>query len=172
MTGLLSAPPDFERRVFGIFERYSQDSKGRGWDYNPENYNARIEAISPGSGSSDSSPPSVAFRFIVTEDMCNYTHHLHGGCVTTILDTLSSIFLVALSKPGLYSLGGVSRHLHTTYLRPIPVGKEVRLVCSLKHAGKKLVLLKANLYRVDDDRLCVIGINEKANTDPPRESKI
>ncbi|KAH8423168.1 PaaI family thioesterase [Aspergillus melleus] len=170
MTGVLSAPPDFERKVSGFFERHCQDSKGRGWDFNPENYNARIEAVSPGSGAS--SPPSVTFGFVVTEDMCNYTHHLHGGCVATIIDTLSTLFLLALSKPGLYSQGGVSRHLHTTYLRPVPVGNEVRLVCSLKHVGKKLVLLKANLYRVDDEGLCVIGINEKANTDPSKKARI
>ncbi|PLB45594.1 thioesterase [Aspergillus steynii IBT 23096] len=144
------------------------DHSTQGWDFNPENYNARIESVSTGAGS----PPSVTFRFTVTEDMCNYTRHLHGGCVSTVIDTLSTLFVAALSKPGLYSLGGVSRHLHTTYLRPVPVGSEVRLVCSLKHAGKKLVLLKANLHRVDDGGLCVIGVNEKANTDPPRGARM
>lgn len=92
--------------------------------------------------------------------------------MTTIIDTLSTLFLGALSKPGFYSLGGVSRHLHTTYLRPVPMGSEVRLVCSLKHAGKKLVLLKANLHKVDNGELCVIGVNEKANTDSPKGAKL
>lgn len=129
---------------------------------NPALYNAHVETIS-------SDPvPSVTFRFIVTKEMCNITEHLHGGCATTIIDTLTTVLLFSLSKEGLYSLGGVSRNLHTTFIRPIPVGTAMRLVCSLKHAGKRLVLLQANLHRADDNALCVIGINEKANTDPPK----
>lgn len=98
--------------------------------------------------------------------------NLHGGCAATIIDFLSSTILLGVSKPGFFSLGGVSRNLKITYLRPVPVGTEVRLVCQVIHTGRRLALLRAEILRADNGDLCVVGEHEKANTDPEVNGKM
>lgn len=46
------------------------------------------------------------------------------------------------------------------------------LVCKLVYMGGRRVLLRGRFYRVDEDALCVIVGNGRADTDPPREVKI
>lgn len=82
-----------------------------------------------------------------------------------MIDVLSSTLLMALSQPGLYSYGGVSRNLKTTYIRPVPVGMEIRLVCELVHMGKRMALLRAEIQKLDGS-VCVVAEHDKANTDP------
>lgn len=92
--------------------------------------------------------------------------NLHGGCTATLIDILSTTILLGMSRQGVFALGGVSRHLKTTYLRPVPQGTEVRLTCTLVQMGKRLAFLRAEISRVDNGDICVLGEHEKANTDP------
>lgn len=98
--------------------------------------------------------------------------NLHGGCAATLIDNLSTTILVGVSRPGHFSLGGVSRNLKVTYLRPVPQDTAIRIICELVHAGKRLALLRAEIRRVDNDDLCVVGEHEKANTDPETRQRI
>lgn len=98
--------------------------------------------------------------------------NLHGGCAATLIDVLSTTILLGLSRPGRFALGGVSRNLKVTYLRPVPGDTEIRLTCVLVHAGKRLALLRAEIYRVDNGDLCIIGEHEKANTDPEGDERL
>lgn len=86
-----------------------------------------------------------------------------------MIDVMTSILLVGLGKPGIFSRAGVSRALHVTFLKPVPQGVEFSLECELVHAGRRLALLKAVIRRVDTGELCVTGEHDKANTDPPPE---
>lgn len=108
----------------------------------------------------------------VSPDMCNYLDNLHGGCAATLIDVLSTTILLGVSSPGRFQLGGVSRNLRTTYLRPVPQGTEIRLVTELVHVGKRLALLRSEILRADDGQVCVVGEHEKANTDPDASDKI
>lgn len=98
--------------------------------------------------------------------------NLHGGCAATLVDLLTTSILMGMSRPGRFALGGVSRNLKVTYLRPVPQGTEIRLVCTLVHAGKRLALLKGDIYRADTGDLCIAGEHEKANTDPEADGKL
>ena len=82
-----------------------------------------------------------------------------------MVDILSSTLILALSKPGHYSLGGVSRNLKLTYLRPVPVGTEIRVMSEMVHMGKRMALMRAEIQRIDGS-ICVVAEHEKANTDP------
>lgn len=97
---------------------------------------------------------------------CNYLGNLHGGCAATLFDTLSSMILLGVSKPGFFQLGGVSRHLDVTYLRPVPVGTRVKLVSKVVNIGKRLALMRSEIVRVDTGAVCMVSDHEKANTDP------
>ncbi|CAK47593.1 hypothetical protein An02g03130 [Aspergillus niger] len=77
----------------------------------------------------------------------------------------SKTCMAALSKPGLYSYGGVSRNLKTTYIRPVPAGTEIRVVCELVHMGKRMALLRAEIQKLDGS-VCVVAEHDKANSDP------
>lgn len=98
--------------------------------------------------------------------------NLHGGCAATLIDVLSTTILLGMSSPGRFGLGGVSRNLKVTYLRPVPRDTEIRLNCVLVHVGKRLALLRAEITRIDDGGLCVVGEHEKANTDPEMSEKL
>ncbi|PKY01468.1 putative thioesterase family protein [Aspergillus campestris IBT 28561] len=117
-------------------------------------------------------PAQVSFLFSIAPKMCNFLGNLHGGCAATLVDVLSTVILMGVSSPGQFSLGGVSRNLKITYLRPVPRGTEVRLTCELVHVGRRLALLRAEIRRVDNGNLCVVGEHEKANTDPEVDQRI
>lgn len=90
----------------------------------------------------------------------------HTGCAAAYIGILMSILLVGLSRPGFYSLFGWGRNLNITLFRSISEGKDVRIVCSVVNAGKRMTALKAEIYRVDTGELCIVGVHEKMNTDP------
>ncbi|ODH48394.1 hypothetical protein GX48_05486 [Paracoccidioides brasiliensis] len=90
-------------------------------------------------------PAKVSFLLKVTDPFCNKTKQLHGGCASTLIDVTSTGLLIGLSRPGLFSRGGVTRTLHVKFLRPVPVGMEVRVVNELVHAGKRLALVRPEI---------------------------
>jgi acyl-coenzyme A thioesterase 13 len=98
---------------------------------------------------------------------------LHGGCAATLIDNLTNVVIIAASPPGVFSNSGISRNIRMTFLCPLPLGTEVRAVCKVVHRiGKRLVLVRAELYNVKTGELCVVGEHEKVNTDRSRVSKV
>jgi acyl-coenzyme A thioesterase 13 len=67
-----------------------------------------------------------------------------------IYDICTSITLQAISKPGLFLNGGVSRVLSVSYLRPAPEGTELELEAEVVSAGKNLAMLRGVLRRASD----------------------
>lgn len=143
-----------------------KNSKQKRWDINAETSNFRFESATEGP------PAQVNYLLTVTPDLCNYMDNLHGGCAATIIDIFTTTILLAKSRPGVFALGGVSRHLKTTYLRPVPLGTEIRLRCTLIQIGRRLAYLRAEILRADNGDLCVLGDHEKANTDPEVDGKL
>ena len=110
--------------------------------------------------------PSITFELTIAPKHCNYLGNLHGGCAATLFDVLSTMILLGVSKPGFFELGGVSRHLSVTYLRPVPMGTRVRLVSKVVNMGKRLALMRSEIVRVYDDgreEVCVVSDHDKAN---------
>lgn len=98
---------------------------------------------------------------------------LHGGCSSTIIDVLTSLLAIAVSRPGVFELGGgVSRNLNLTFLRPVPVHSEIRVVVELTQMGKRFALMRTEIRRAEDDALCVLSEHQKVNVDPPANSKL
>lgn len=62
--------------------------------------------------------------------------------------------------------------MRLTYLRPVPIGTEARIVCEVMHVGKRLALLRAEIQKADTGDVCVVGEHEKANTDPEVDQRI
>lgn len=104
--------------------------------------------------------------------MSNALGNLHGGCAATIIDILTSIVAMAVGKPGVFQYSGVSRNLNVTYLRPLPINTDIRVVCEVSQIGKRLSLLRAEIRRADDDVLCVLSDHQKVNIDPQVNTKL
>lgn len=143
-----------------------RDASCQHWDINARACNLRFESATRGP------PATVSFLFNVTPAMSNYMGNLHGGCAATLIDVLSTTILLGVSEPGKFALGGVSRNLKVTYLRPVPTETEARVVCELVHVGKRLALLRAEIQKAASGDLCVVGEHEKANTDPEVNQRI
>ncbi|KAH8691348.1 putative thioesterase family protein [Talaromyces proteolyticus] len=160
---------DFELDVQGFMHSIQNKTPGEGqayWDIDQNRANVRLESASKGP------PARVTYRLTVTPQMRNSMDSLHGGCAATIIDNLSTTILMAVSKPGMFQYGGVSRNLNVTYLRPLPLNTDMRLICEVVQMGRRLALLKAEIRRVDDDALCVVADHQKANTDPEADQKL
>lgn len=117
-------------------------------------------------------PAKVSYRLVVSPAMANRFGNLHGGCAATLVDNLSTTILVAVSKPGIFQYGGVSRTLNVTYLRPVLLGQEIRVICEAVQVGRRLALLRAEIRRADNDELCCVADHQKANTDPEVDQRL
>ncbi|KAL4943331.1 hypothetical protein BDV06DRAFT_211182 [Aspergillus oleicola] len=160
---------DFEEHTYQIAQRFAPRTDA------PDRWSIDIPALHLTFHSASLTPsPSISFDMTIAPKHCNYLGNLHGGCAATLFDALSSMILLSVSKPGFFQLGGVSRHLDVTYLRPVSQGEKVRLVARLVNMGKRLALLRGEILRVvKDDKgeevegeLCMVCDHEKANTDP------
>ncbi|KAL4897902.1 putative thioesterase family protein [Aspergillus ambiguus] len=157
---------EFEQLVYHFSARMEWGNKDDHWDIDGDACNLRFESATR------SPRPHVSFRFNVAPKLCNFMGNIHGGCAATLIDILSTTILMGIGEPGKFSLGGVSRHLNVTYLRPVPQDTEVRLSCEVVHVGRRLALLKAEISRVDNGDVCIVGEHEKANTDPEAGGKV
>ncbi|RAL16439.1 PaaI family thioesterase [Aspergillus homomorphus CBS 101889] len=152
---------EFERHVHSLSEGPPPlDPDTKTWDYSPQTCNLRFEAASRG-------PPaaSCSYLFTTVPELCNFIGNLHGGCAATIVDCLTSVLMLALSSPGHFSTAGTTRNLHLTYIRPVPVGTEVRIVCEMVNMGQRMALVKAEICRAEDGKVCIVAAHEKVNLD-------
>lgn len=67
----------------------------------------------------------LTFEFTVPKFYTNTMDNLHGGAQATIYDIATTLALIPIAEPGFWFLGGVSRILSVTYLRPAPVGEKL-----------------------------------------------
>ncbi|KAJ5758728.1 hypothetical protein N7520_005884 [Penicillium odoratum] len=157
---------EFEQHVYDCTHMIGKKTGDIRWDIDARECSLRFESATRG-------PPSkVAFTFTITPSLSNTLGSLHGGCAATLVDILSTVILLGVSSPGKFGFGGVTRNLRLTYLRPVPIGTEARIVCEIVHVGKRLALLRAEIQKADTGDVCVVGEHEKANTDPEVDLRI
>ncbi|KAF5605058.1 hypothetical protein FPCIR_625 [Fusarium pseudocircinatum] len=119
--------------------------------------------------------PSCVFSYTVQPDNCNRLQNLHGGCAATLFDWCTTLPLALVNKPGFWQHMGVSRTLNVTYMRPVPVGTEVLIECSITQVGKKLASLHGSMRRKSDNLLLATaehGKDEPSNTSLDYEQEI
>lgn len=91
---------------------------------------------------SGKNPASMILSFVVTEDLCNDFHTLHGGAQATAVDVFTSILLHTVNP-----VPSVTTDLHVSYVSAAPVGSTVICVCTAdKHSGA-LQFSSCDLYR-------------------------
>jgi acyl-coenzyme A thioesterase 13 len=82
------------------------------------------------------------------------------------MDNLTTTALMPLARKGFWAFAGVSRTLNCTYLRPVPLGEEVEVVCDVIHAGVRNAALRGEIRRVRDGATLVVAEHGKASVDP------
>lgn len=82
------------------------------------------------------------------------------------MDNLTTTALMPLARKGFWAFAGVSRTLNCTYLRPVPLGEEVEIVCDVIHAGVRNAALRGEIRRVCDGATLVVAEHGKASVDP------
>ncbi|KAF9882291.1 thioesterase family [Colletotrichum karsti] len=114
----------------------------------------------------DEPQPYIVFTFAVQMAHCNRIGTLHGGCIATLFDLLTSMVLLTVNeKPGHWQRLGVTRALNCNYLRPAKAGDQCRVECAIVHVGRNLSLLKGTLRRVQDNLVLATCEHHKVNTD-------
>ncbi|KAJ5708959.1 hypothetical protein N7493_010293 [Penicillium malachiteum] len=157
---------DFEQSLHDYLNRMNDFAQTKSWYPDFNKLEISIENFS------QTPNPSVTYRFRVIEELCNNANVLHGGCAVLLVDDLTTVLLGALSKPGLFTRMGASKHLSATLIRPLRQGEEARIVSEIEYSGKNRAVLRAKLYRVESGELCAILENDRANTDPPVKSNL
>jgi len=122
-------------------------------------------------GSTTSPVISSTFIYTVQPEHCNGASNLHGGCAASLFDHLTTMPLCFVKEPPTWSLLGVSRTLNVTYLRPVPVGSTVRVVCEIVHVGRRMATIKATMTRESDGAVLAICEHGKVSTDADASSK-
>jgi len=76
-----------------------------------------------------------------------------------------------VKNPPTWRIPGVSRTLNVTYLRPVPSGTTVRIVCEVVHVGRRMATVKGTMMRESDGAVLAICEHGKASIDPGASSK-
>jgi len=83
-------------------------------------------------------PANAVFEVSTDPYICNVDGTLHGGAASTILDNLPGEALHVAAWKRWIDYGSVSRTLTVTFLRPIVIGREVRVGVEIGQAGRTM----------------------------------
>jgi len=123
-----------------------------------------MQQVSLISASAETRSTKWALR--VVPALCNMGGNLHGGAAATLLDTLTSMALVAITEKGFLDRGHVSRSLSCTYLRPAPVGDYI-VESWVLEVGKRMACVRGEIRtpdgpQGDKGKVCVECVHDKA----------
>mmetsp|Transcript_6413 Transcript_6413/g.15984 ORF Transcript_6413/g.15984 Transcript_6413/m.15984 type:complete len:164 (-) Transcript_6413:956-1447(-) len=101
-------------------------------------------------------PGRCVCRFPVLPHVQNRYGTLHGGCVATLVDVVSTAALVTVS-----AAPGVSVDLGVSFMSPGPSGQEVEVDAEVLRVGKSLAFLEVTIRTVNGGRLVAKGTHTK-----------
>ncbi|KAI4715840.1 hypothetical protein E4T48_07966 [Aureobasidium sp. EXF-10727] len=107
----------------------------------------------------------VTFLYTPPSYYANPLGNLHGAAHALLYDNCTTLALAAVSTPGFWMLGGVSRVLDVKYVRAVRVGEEVRVECEVVHVGGKQAAIRG-VIRDQRGRVCSTCEHDKTNIDP------
>ncbi|ORE11732.1 Thioesterase/thiol ester dehydrase-isomerase [Rhizopus microsporus var. microsporus] len=112
----------------------------------------------------DAEPDRITWEFCPNDKHVNRFGNLHGGLIAAVIDVCSS-FAIKLSSGIKWNLIGISVDLSVSYLRGVPPGSPIRLVCQLERIGNRLATIYTRVYD-NDNNLCYTSTHTKYRTDP------
>jgi len=107
-------------------------------------------------------PGRCTCRFPVRAEARNRYGTLHGGCVATLVDVISTAALVTVSDSP-----GVSADLSVSYLRPGPGGEDVDVDARVLKVGRALAFMEVT---ISDARGRVVAKGSHTKFLPPRQA--
>ncbi|CAO1618974.1 unnamed protein product [Parajaminaea phylloscopi] len=97
----------------------------------------------------------VRYRMLCTETMANMLDNMHGGCVATIVDNLTSLAIylhIANTEAETpWAFLGVTQSLQVVYLAAVPVGEWVEIEVNVLSLGARVVAVGCDMYLLDGE---------------------
>ncbi|KAI4725691.1 hypothetical protein E4T49_06570 [Aureobasidium sp. EXF-10728] len=107
----------------------------------------------------------ATFTYTPPSYYANPLGNLHGAAHALLYDNCTTLALAAVSSPGFWMLGGVSRVLDVKYVRGVKVGEEVTVECEVVHVGGRQAAIRG-VIRDQRGRVCSTCEHDKTNIDP------
>ncbi|KAL9939434.1 hypothetical protein V8E36_001251 [Tilletia maclaganii] len=87
-----------------------------------------------------------------TDKMANGLGNVHGGCIATIVDCITSGVLFCHTSnqiPDPWSMLGVSQSLSIVYLSPLPIEGYMDIIITVGAVGKSISVTQAEIWAKD-----------------------
>ncbi|KAF2841670.1 hypothetical protein M501DRAFT_1000942 [Patellaria atrata CBS 101060] len=113
----------------------------------------------------DASPKgTVEYQFTIPQNYSNLNDVMHGGAAGVIFDMCTTTALCPLAKPGQWEfMGGVTRTLSLSYLRPVPLNVTVRIKSVVIQAGRTMAMIQGQMTSRDGKIVYVTCEHHKVN---------
>ncbi|KAL6765179.1 HotDog domain-containing protein [Haematococcus lacustris] len=110
------------------------------------------------------SPGTCSCQFEAQPHVLNRYGTLHGGCIATLVDTVTTTALATVSQAL-----GVSVNLAVTYMSPVPGGQPLEVKATVVRAGRQLATIECDI--MSGGKLCAKGLHTKFLHQVPAPSK-
>jgi len=113
----------------------------------------------------------VVLELEVSEDMLNGGGNIHGGCSAFLVDTCSTLALIALGIANTGEISpSVSQSLNIVYHSPAQLGDKLRLVNTTLTIGARAQSARTEIWNVMHHRLVVSGTHVKMAPSIPKSN--
>ncbi|XP_034947232.1 acyl-coenzyme A thioesterase 13-like [Chelonus insularis] len=123
----------------------------KGWG---SSFLKNVEVISADNG-------NCVAEFTVGEEHLNDGGTLHGGCTSTLVDSISTYALMTKVIDGKNVHPGVSVDLHITLLKAAFPGDVIVIDAKTIRAGRTLAFLKVDLKKKNEGAVIALGSHTK-----------
>lgn len=113
-------------------------------------------------------PPRLTMRLPYREILVADTETgvLHGGAVTTLVDTTAGMIAMAAVRP---ANSVATLDLRLDYLRPGLKGRDILCAAEVYHVTRTIVFVRANALQAEDGREIASALGTFMITERPRE---
>jgi acyl-coenzyme A thioesterase 13 len=98
---------------------------------------------------------SLTVEFIVTKEMCNPAHILHGGIAATMLDDIIGMTIFSMGHTVFYS----TVNLSVDYLFSAKIGEKLRVKSKIIRVGKKIAHAEGEIRNEDGHYIAKCSTN-------------
>ncbi|KAK0533004.1 hypothetical protein OC842_003120 [Tilletia horrida] len=115
---------------------------------------------------------------VATDKMANGLGNVHGGCVATIVDCITSACIYCHTSnqiPEPWSMLGVSQSLSIVYLSPLPIEGYMDIIITVATVGRSISVTQAEIWAKDGKggkRLRKAALGTHTKVDNSAQAKI